>query len=91
MGADVRHEVQVRVPLADVELARAALSALKPEAERPPTERFKTELRLEGHVIIISIEAGDLSSLRAGLNAYLSWLKAIEEVCSVARGARGIS
>ena len=91
MGADVSHEVQVRIPFKDEELARAALSALRPEAERPPTGRFKTELWLEGRTLVITIRAGDLSSLRAGLNAYLSWLKAIEEVCSIARGAKGIS
>jgi len=89
MGAGVGHEVVIEVPLEDEALARAVLSALRPEAERPPTKRFQVRLSAEGANITISIRAGDLSSLRAALNAYMSWLRAVVEACSAGRGEGG--
>jgi len=83
----MRHEAILRIPVSDRELARAFLAALLPEAEEPPTDRLRAEVKLEGRVLVITIRASDTSSLRAGLNSYMSWLKAMESACSVAGGA----
>ena len=83
----MRHEAILRIPVSDRELARAFLAALLPEAEEPPTDRLRAEVRLEGRVLVITMQASDTSSLRAGLNSYMSWLKAVENACSVAEKA----
>jgi len=83
----MRHEAVLRIPVPDRKLAQAFLKALLPEAEKPPTDRLRAEVRLEGHVLVITMRASDTSSLRAGLNSYMSWLKAMENACSVAEKA----
>jgi len=69
--------------MGDEVLARAAYLALKPEAERSPSDRFSVGVGLEGDVLVIRVVARDTSSLRAALNSYLSWLKAIKDVGAV--------
>jgi len=81
------HEVLVRVPLADEALARAALEALRPEAERPASGRFEARVWLEDSVLCLAIRARDTSSLRAALNSFLSWLRALRDACLAAVGA----
>jgi len=81
MGAGVRRWASLRVPLPSAELAEAALKALRPEAERPPSDRFSVSLRLEGTVLVVEVAARDTSSLRAALNSYISWLRALMDAC----------
>jgi len=88
MGAELTREVMLRIPLPSPELAQAALRALKPEAERPPTGRFEAEVGLEGSTLVVRIRARDTSSLRAALNSYLSWVRAVRDVCLTVSGAR---
>ena len=86
MGPRVVREAVLRIPLPSQELAMAALSALAPEAERPPTDRFSTSLWLEGSTLVLRVVARDTSSLRAALNAYVSWVRAIRDACLTASG-----
>jgi len=80
-GAAGAHELVLRVPLPDPRLAEAALRALKPEAEKPATGRFRAEVRLEGEVLVVHIEAKDTSALRAALNSFVSWIQALTDAC----------
>jgi len=61
----------------------SAILALKPECESTPTERFKAEVSTSNSTLIIIIKALDTSSLRAALNAYLRWVKAVLDSCVV--------
>ena len=81
MGAGVKREITMRIPLLSEELAKAALVALAPEAERPPTDRFSVSLELQGRVLVLKVIARDTASLRAAVNAYMSWVKALRDAC----------
>ena len=81
------HEVVLRVPMPDEAIALAALRALRPEVERPASDRFEAEVWLEGEILCLRIRARDTSSLRAALNSFLSWLGALRDACLAASGA----
>lgn len=77
-------ELLARIPMPSEALAEAALKALRPEAERPPSDRFEAEVWLEGNTLCLRIRARDTSSLRAAFNSFFSWLKALGDACRVA-------
>ena len=81
MGAELKHEAVLRLPLPDAKIAEAVLRALRPEAERPPTDRFSVSLELQGRVLVLKVIARDTASLRAAVNAYMSWVKALRDAC----------
>jgi len=78
-------EIQARIEISvsDSELSRALYLALKPESERAPTERSISKIIKENNFIIINISTNDLTSLRASINSYFKWLKAIIESLGV--------
>ena len=80
-------EATVRIPVRPRELLEATLKALEPEASAPPTTRFKVKVWGEGESLIIHIKAKDTASLRAALNSYLRWVRAIEDAYKAAEGA----
>ena len=80
MGAELKHEAILKLPLPDARIAEAILRALMPEAERPPTERFSASVALDGQVLVVHIRARDTSSLRAAINSFMSWAKAMTDV-----------
>ena len=84
----MRHEAVLRLPLGDVRLAEAFYKALCPEAEEPPTGRIEVRVELQGSTLVIRLMASDTAALRAGLNSYLSWLKAMENACSSLKRSR---
>ncbi len=61
---------------------RAVYLALKPEAERPATNRCIASLKIEDDFLVLNIEARDTVALRAATNAYLRWILAIRRVTS---------
>ena len=81
MGAELKHEAVLRLPLPGAKIAEAVLRALRPEAERPPTGRFSASVALEGSTLMICIRARDTSSLRAAINSFMSWARAVVSVC----------
>ncbi|MEM2093080.1 MAG: KEOPS complex subunit Pcc1 [Candidatus Bathyarchaeia archaeon] len=57
--------------------------ALTPEMERPPTNRYEAEIKIEGNSLFLTVEARDTVALRASLNAYLRWILTIHKIFSL--------
>ena len=54
--------------------------SLKPELQAAPSDRSKIELKTEGGLLKLFIEAEDIISLRAALNTWLRLVKIAEEM-----------
>lgn len=63
------------------------LSALKPEADAPPTRRANIKLEKDGLALLLTVEAKDTVALRATLNAYLRWINSTINVIDVVKSA----
>ena len=72
------HTVFVEFEFGD--LAAMAYEALKPELQATPSERSRVELKTEGGLLKLFIEAEDIISLRAALNTWLRLIKIAEEM-----------
>jgi KEOPS complex subunit Pcc1 len=72
------HTVFVEFEFGD--LATMAYEALKPELRATPSERSRVELKTEGGLLKLFIEAEDIISLRAALNTWLRLIKIAEEM-----------
>ena len=59
--------------------AKSVYYALLPETIKPPTERSKTIVNLNGRKIYIQIYARDLTSIRAAFNSYMRMVNGITE------------
>ncbi len=66
--------------------ARVLADALAPEAG-DEVPRTSVELTREGSRVGVIVDAGDVSSLRAAVNAYLRWAHTSLDVADVATGA----
>ena len=58
-------------------LAKSVYKALLPETIAPATERSKSKVMIEGKKLIIEISSKDFTSIRASINSYMRWIKAI--------------
>jgi KEOPS complex subunit Pcc1 len=76
----------VEVELDSPEVAKTIFSALIPETKSVPSERARTQLRLDGNLLIIDIEAEDLTALRAALNSFLAWLSGCKRALKAVNG-----
>ena len=54
--------------------------ALTPEINRQVGVRSKAELKADGLVLVLDVEADDTGALRAALNAYLRWINSAMNV-----------
>lgn len=63
-------------------MAQKAYEALGPELQASPSERSKIELKREGGLLKLFVEAEDVISLRATLNTWLRLIKIAEEMLS---------
>jgi tRNA threonylcarbamoyladenosine modification (KEOPS) complex Pcc1 subunit len=74
----------IEIPLKSEETAEIILAALKPETRSSPSERATTHVSVKGRVLIIEIDAGDITALRAAMNSYIAWvsacIKSIEQI-----------
>jgi KEOPS complex subunit Pcc1 len=61
-------------------LSEKILESLKPELQATPSERSKVDLKVEGGLLKLFIEAEDIISLRAALNTWLRLIKIAEEM-----------
>ena len=72
------------IDLEDSKLVDILYSAIKPETESVPSDRAAANLTRKGGQLTISINAGDLTALRAAMNSYLAWvsgsIRAVESV-----------
>ncbi len=66
----------IEIPLDSKKTAELLLTALKPETESGPSDRATTNLSIRGSVLIIEVEANDLTALRAAMNSYIAWVSA---------------
>ena len=64
----------------DLRLAKIIEGSLRPEVEDPVSQRSTVSVQAENDQVKISVKATDLAALRAALNSYLRWVKAIQDV-----------
>ena len=60
--------------MATEEMAQTILNALSPEIDSAPSDRAKVSLSISETTLNISIQAQDLTALRAAMNSYLAWV-----------------
>lgn len=74
----------IEIPVESKQTAEILLAALKPETKSSPSERATTQVYVRDEVLIIEIEAGDITSLRAAMNSYIAWvsacIKSVEQI-----------
>lgn len=61
------------------------LHAMAPELGRE-VPRTSARARMERGRVVLSIEARDLSALRAALNSYLRWIRIVRDVMEITGG-----
>ncbi len=66
----------LEIDLETPEIAEIIFEALIPETESVPSERATTKLSLDNSKLIIHIQAGDITALRASMNSFLAWVSA---------------
>ncbi len=82
----VTAQATLAIDLESSSLADILYSAIKPETESVPSDRATVSLSKKDDRLTISINAGDLTALRAAMNSYLAWLsgsiRTVESVTS---------
>lgn len=78
----------LRIPLDSEESARILLQALSPETASVPSDRASVEVSLDGSVLVLRINAADLTALRAATNSYLSWIAACQRTLHMPKSLR---
>jgi tRNA threonylcarbamoyladenosine modification (KEOPS) complex Pcc1 subunit len=66
----------IEIPLESKETADILLAALNPETQSGPSDRATTIVAVHDDVLIIEVEAGDITALRAAMNSYIAWVSA---------------
>jgi KEOPS complex subunit Pcc1 len=64
----------LRIEVSSESIADILYRALTPETESVPSDRASVNVSTSGSAIIVEIQAGDLTALRASMNSYLSWI-----------------
>ncbi|MCK5150226.1 MAG: hypothetical protein KAQ65_00235 [Candidatus Thorarchaeota archaeon] len=70
----VTAQATLTIDLEDSTLAEILYSAIKPETESVPSDRATASLSKKDGRLTISINASDLTALRAAMNSYLAWV-----------------
>ena len=70
----IKAQASLVINLDDSNLVEVLYSAIKPETESVPSDRAAAHLTKEGNQLRISIDASDLTALRASMNSYLAWI-----------------
>ncbi|MHA1215917.1 MAG: KEOPS complex subunit Pcc1 [Candidatus Thorarchaeota archaeon] len=78
--------VVLHIDLESEEMARTVFEALAPETHAAPSERARTKIEIQGTTIVLHIEAGDLTALRAAMNSFLSWVSACQRAVASVTG-----
>ena len=69
----------------DYKIPETLLRALGPELGRE-IPRTNVDGRIENGRLVLSIEATDISALRAALNSYLRWIKITKDMIEITGG-----
>jgi len=72
----VKGKSTVEIPLESKKIAELLLAALSPETKSAPSDRAITNVSIRDNVLVIDVEANDLTALRAAMNSYISWVSA---------------
>ena len=67
-------QTTIELDMGSTELASIIYTALLPETKSIPSDRAITQVSSKGSKIIIQIDAGDLTSMRAAINSFLLWV-----------------
>ena len=70
----IQAEVSIRL---SPKVASIVEESLIPEAEHPISQRSNVEVEAKEGKLTISMEASDVTALRAAFNSYLRWVGAI--------------
>ena len=85
-SATVTANVELHLELDSEEEAKTIYAALLPETESVPSERAKTSVEIKGSVLIIRVQAEDLTALRAATNSFLSWVSSCKRTLESVTG-----
>jgi len=66
----------IEIPLDSKKTAELLLAALSPETKSGPSDRATTSVSIHDSVLVIEVEANDITALRAAINSYLAWVSA---------------
>lgn len=66
----------IEIPLESKKIAELLLAALSPETKSGPSDRATTEVSIRDNVLVIEVEANDITALRAAMNSYIAWVSA---------------
>lgn len=72
-------------------VAQRVSHAISPEVDDIADERSKTRLSQSGSMLKLTVEAADITALRAGLNTWLSLVRVAEECSGVKRCPMAVS
>lgn len=78
-----RVKCEVEVEFGDSQEGFIVYNALKPDIARAPLKRARLDIRLEGKVLKLTINAQDLTALRALANSTLKYLDLARRVMEV--------
>ncbi|TFG33670.1 hypothetical protein EU527_07225 [Candidatus Thorarchaeota archaeon] len=74
--SDINAFAILEVPLKSKTNATILYNALLPETESISSDRAISKISLKDSILIVQIEANDLTALRASLNSYTAWIEA---------------
>ena len=66
----------LEINLGSPEMVDILYTALEPETVSVPSDRAQATLSKKDSQLVITIDAGDLTALRAAMNSYLAWISA---------------
>jgi tRNA threonylcarbamoyladenosine modification (KEOPS) complex Pcc1 subunit len=66
----------IEIPLDSKKTAELLLAALSPETQSGPSDRATTKVSIRDSVLVIEVEANDITALRAAMNSYIAWVSA---------------
>jgi tRNA threonylcarbamoyladenosine modification (KEOPS) complex Pcc1 subunit len=77
----------VRLKFSSDKQLKTLLDALKPETKTLSTRRANVKLDIDGHFLLLTIDAEDTVALRSTLNAYLRWINSTINVIATVEHA----
>ena len=73
---DINGSAKLEINMGSHEDATILLNALLPETESIPSDRASSKVSISDDILIIEVEANDLTALRASLNSFTAWIAA---------------
>lgn len=71
---NIRGTAQIAIEIESSEMAEILCRALRPETLDVPSDRAITQVHTKENILILEIQADDLTALRAAANSFLSWI-----------------